>query len=381
MARDLRALIVERIHLGGPLTFAEFMDLALYHPELGYYARAAHQSGRAGDFFTSVDVGPAFGRLLARQFAEMWRLLDRPAQFDLVEGGASSGRLARDVLDAARHSDPDFYDAIRLTLVEKSPHARAAQLSTLNGHAPKLRSSREDVPDKVQGVIFANELLDAFPVRAVEMTRDGLSEVVVDVKDDRLFERLRPAPAELAASLEAVGARLKPGWKGEINLDAVAWTRNAARAIDRGFLVLIDYGHEAADLFSPSHAGGTRATFSSHVHREGGPGGANAPWLEEPGGCDITSHVDLTSIGRAALDAGMVELGRLDQTYFLLNLAMSDLDSASESAAGSEGLGDRLALKTLVLPGGLGSTHKVLIFGKGVDRPALLATSRPYRLT
>jgi SAM-dependent MidA family methyltransferase len=378
---DLRALIVERIHLGGPITFAEFMDLALYHPELGYYARATHQSGRAGDFFTSVDVGPSFGRLLARQCAEMWRLVDRPSAFDLVEAGASSGRLAKDVLDAAQHFDGDFYDAIRLRLVEKSPRARAAQQATLNGHTPKLASSGEDVPASVTGVIYANELLDAFPVHAVEMTGDGLSEVVVDADGDHLIERLRPAPQNLADYLAACGAHLRPGWKAEINLNAVQWTGEAARAIDRGFLLLIDYGHESSDLYAASHAGGTRAAFSQHVHREDAPGAASAPWLDDPGASDITSHVDLTSVARAAIDAGMIELGRLDQTYFLLNLAMPDLDATREAETPAAGLRHRLALKTLMLPGGLGSTHKVLIFGKDVERPDLIGTSRPYRLT
>ncbi len=127
----LRELIADRIRTGGPISFAEFMDISLYHPDLGYYARAAQKTGRAGDFFTSVDVGPIFGELLAKQFAEMWQILRlgpdprtgtgvRP-QFDLVEAGAGSGRLARDILDAAQKHQPDFYPAIRLSLVEQSP--------------------------------------------------------------------------------------------------------------------------------------------------------------------------------------------------------------------------------------------------------------------
>src|SRR5687767_14152753 len=139
----LRELIADRIRTSGAISFAEFMDISLYHPELGYYARAAQKTGRAGDFFTSVDVGPMFGELLAKQFAEMWRLLGsdprtgtgvRP-HFDLVEAGAGSGRLARDVLDAAQRLDPDFYSAIRLSLVEQSQAARAAQVETLGPHA------------------------------------------------------------------------------------------------------------------------------------------------------------------------------------------------------------------------------------------------------
>src|SRR5687768_4285309 len=143
----LRELIANRIRTSGAISFAEFMDISLYHPELGYYARAAQKTGRAGDFFTSVDVGPIFGELLAKQFAEMWRVLlgtqsqipnpqsaianSQSLKFDLVEAGAGSGRLARDILDSARTNDPEFYSAIRLSLVEQSPTARAAQIETL----------------------------------------------------------------------------------------------------------------------------------------------------------------------------------------------------------------------------------------------------------
>src|SRR5437762_337599 len=121
----LGELITGRIHANGPISFAEFMDISLYHPEFGYYARAAQRTGRAGDFFTSVDVGAVFGELLAKQFAEMWRLLSPEPSvlspepfFDLVEAGAGSGRLSRDVLDAVARDDPEFYAAIRLSLVE-----------------------------------------------------------------------------------------------------------------------------------------------------------------------------------------------------------------------------------------------------------------------
>ena len=216
----LRDVIVERIRTHGPITFAEYMDLALYHPELGYYARADRRSGRAGDFFTSVDVGPLFGTLLARQFAEMSRLSEAP-RFDLVEAGAGRGRLARDVLDAAARDDPDLYAVVRLTLVERSPDARAAQPSVLGPHVAKLAESTAELPADVQGVIFGNELLDALPCHSVVMSKAGLREVYVDVSGHRLVERLLdPSSREIAAYLERAGARLRPGWRAEVNLAA-----------------------------------------------------------------------------------------------------------------------------------------------------------------
>ncbi|MDE2905573.1 MAG: SAM-dependent methyltransferase, partial [Acidobacteriota bacterium] len=156
----LREVIRERIRTEGPLPFAAFAELALYHPELGYYARVDRRSGRAGDFFTSVDLGPAFGSLLASQLAEMWRILRSGSGdpgFDLVEAAAGNGRLARDVLDAAAADDPAFYQAIRLHLVEPSRAARDAQAATLGRHADKVASSGSRIPPAIRGAVFANE--------------------------------------------------------------------------------------------------------------------------------------------------------------------------------------------------------------------------------
>jgi SAM-dependent MidA family methyltransferase len=376
---DLRELIADRIRASGPISFAEFMELSLYHPELGYYARAAQQTGRAGDFFTSVDVGPLFGELLARQFAEMWRLLypedesEQPKAFSLVEAGAGNGRLARDVLDAVERNDPAFYAAIGLSLVEKSAVARAAQAETLDRHAPLLVHTSATLPANIDGVIFANELLDALPTHATVMTGQGLREVFVDLatprtssESVRFVERLeQPSKPEIAEYLARAGAEMRRGWRAEVNLAAEAWVEKAASALERGFLVIIDYGHEQADLYGVAHAGGTLASFARHSQPE--------DFLQRPGDVDITAHVDLTAITRAAERSGLDVVGRLDQTYFLLGLGAADIEGMS--------LPQRLALKTLMLPGGLGSTHKVLIFGKRVGKPALKGLSYRVRLT
>ena len=370
-------LIVQRIRERGPITVAEFMSIALYHPEHGYYARAARRTGRNGDFFTSVDVGPAFGAMLARQFAEMWQRLGAGPGFDLVEAGASNGQLARDVLDAARATDPDFYTAIRLHLVEASPSARAAQQEMLAAHAGKLARSGATLPDAVHGVIYANELLDALPVHSVVMTRQGLGEHYVDLEGDRLVERVGlPSTAALERYLDTANVTLEPGWRAEINLSALAWMARACSALHRGFLLLVDYGHPAEEIYSATHATGTLTTFTQHVADASGSGPA---WLEDPGARDITSHVDLTSVQRAAEELGCSTLGVLDQGYFLLALGLADeLATPASSVAATR---RRLALKTLILPGGLGSTHKVLVFGKDVEGPPLRGLSGPSRLT
>jgi SAM-dependent MidA family methyltransferase len=392
----LRELIADRIRTSGPISFAEFMEISLYHPELGYYARAAQKSGRAGDFFTSVDVGPIFGELLAKQFAEMWRVIQaqspipnpQSAGFDLVEGGAGSGRLARDVLDAAQRSDPDFYSAIRLSLVEQSAAARAAQIETLGPHAALLSHSASALPETVHGVIYANELLDALPTHAVVMTDAGLREVFVDLalstlraplgrteqgqgttgsgQAARFVERFEaPSTPRLAEYLSRAGVEMRVGWRAEVNLGAEDWTKRAAESLQRGFIVLIDYGHDERELYGASHSAGTLTSYKQHSQL--------ADFLQEPGEADMTAHVDISAVTRAAERSGLDVLARLDQTYFMLGLGITDLEGLA--------LHQRLAMKTLLLPGGLGSTHKVLIFGKGVGKPALKGCSYRVRLT
>lgn len=372
----LRDLIAARIEAGGPITAAEFIDLALYHPERGYYAVTPQRSGRGGDFYTSVDVGPLFGELVAAQLTEMWRLMDRPAAFDLVEAAAGNGRLARDVLDAALADDPDFHAAIRLHLVETSGPARAAQRDSLGPHAARLASSGPDLPSSIEGVILANELLDALPPHAVVMRPDGVRERRVSIGDGGFAEvEGPPSTPEISAYLERVGVTLEPGWRAEINLAAEQWVIDAARRLTRGFLIVIDYGHEAVDLYSAAHAAGTLTTYRAHTIDP-----APDAWLRDPGGRDITSHVDLTGVRLAAEREGLDTLAALDQTYFLLGLGAAELIGRSTGDPVAD-LRRRLALKTLLLPGGMGSTHKVLIFGRRVAGARLRVARSGGRLT
>ncbi|MGE5199612.1 MAG: class I SAM-dependent methyltransferase [Rhodospirillaceae bacterium] len=368
MGSDCRALVVERIRRRGPITVAEFMDLALYAPEVGYYARAAQRSGRTGDFFTSVDVGPVFGAVLAERFAAWWRSMGGaaagPRRFDLVEAAAGNGRLTRDILDAAAQRDPEFYGAVAAHLVERSARARATHPEVLASHGPRLASSGEALPDGIEGIIFANELLDALPVHLVEMGGSGLAEIYVDVESGRLVDRPGPpsSPA-LARYLADAGVSLDRGARAELNLAAVAWVADAAARLRRGFLVLIDYGYEAAELYSAARSRGTLATF--HRHRLAAPAGeasAGRAWLADPGGRDLTSHVDFTSVRRAAERAGLETVAITPQTRFLLE-ALEGSPLVGEFSA-PDRLADRLALKTLLMPGGLGSTHSVLVFAK-----------------
>ena len=379
MSTTLRSLIVQRIRDSGPLTVAEYMDLALYHPVLGYYSHTRRPTGRAGDFFTSVDVGPQFGALLAAQLNQMYRLLvvrGTPV-FELVEVGASNAQLARDILDTTEEIYPDLYAAIRLTLVETSKAARAAQRETLGHHQKRLSDQLEILPDQVCGVILTNELLDALPTHAVTMTLDGLRELFVGLSGDRLVqEASHPSTPELDRYIQRLDFPPLPGWRGEINLAAVNWIRSAARQLKQGFIIVIDYGRSAEELYSNRHDGGTLTTYYRHIGDATGtdPQQLGGPtWLNCPGEQDITSHVDLTSIQTAAQEEGLDELGLVDQTRFLLGLGALGLPCKSVDS--TETIKHRLALKTLLVPGSLGSTHKVLLLSKQMGQPQLLGCS------
>ena len=377
-------MIVQRIRAEGPLPFASYAEIALYHPKLGYYASQNQRSGRAGDFFTSIDLGTLFGELLASQFAEMWEFLKADVEyfssFDLVEVGAGNGRLTRDILNALATKHPEFYKVVRATLIERSPVARAEQSTMLGSHGSKIVATSEALSENVSGVIFANELLDAFPPHIIFMTNQGLREIYVDFdkKRNHLVERVGPLSS--AAVLEHINKqkiKLEPGWRAEINPEMVQWIRSTARKLTNGFLFLIDYGHEAGELYSAAHSSGTLTTY--YRQRVFNETLENTPaWLVEPGSRDITAHVDLTAVRQAAESEGLLTLGVLDQTYFLLGLGALDYVSSGDHISQIK---RRLALKSLLIPGGIGSTHKVLIFSAGIKPVRLAGCSYDIRTT
>lgn len=391
------ANLTRLVHARGRLTVAAFMDLALYHPRFGYYARAARRSGRAGDFFTSVDVGSVFGELLALQIVEM--AADFPV-FDLVEAGAGNGRLAAAIMAALASQASALHARTRLHLVDASPAARAAQPATLGSSAANLVSSSADLPASFSGVLVANELLDALPVHQAVWQSHTVCEVFVtsDGETLRVVED-QPSTPRIAEYVDALrridGVTLLDGQRIEVPLAACDWLRTAAARLTRGFLLIIDYGQTAGELFSPARVDGTLTTY--HRHIVSGPADRTSDgrpaWLQDAGERDITAHVDFSALQRVAAAAGLQSLGLVDQTYFLMGI----LEHAVASAGPPGGPGTpgeprhfeghtaadarrRLALKTLLLPGGLGSTMKVLVLAKDVG-PISLSGLRRGRLT
>jgi SAM-dependent MidA family methyltransferase len=368
----LAELLLERIRANGEITFASFMEAALYEPGLGYYTSAGRKVGAEGDFYTSMNVHGAFGRLIAMEICRFWELLASPAPFTVAEAGAGGGQLALDILDALAELNPTLYGALCYRLIEKEPSLKDAQAERLSAHAKRLAwSSPEELAAgalRFTGCVISNELFDAMPVHIVEMTEEGLKELYVGADEDGFRELLAPpSTPELAAYLQRFQVALMPGQRGEINLYAPAWIASAAQALQRGFVLTIDYGYLSEELYAPQRRSGTLLCY--HRHSTG----------EDPyvlvGEQDITTHINFSQLMEAGKDAGLATVWFGEQYRFLLGVGIVDELIRLEAQAKSEQerLKHRLALKKLMLPeGGMGDTFKVLIQAKGVENPQLL---------
>ena len=350
----LTDFIRETIRHRGPVSFAWFMEQALYHPQFGYYSSGQGQIGRRGDYFTNVSVGPLFGRLLAGQFAEMWQILGRPADFTIVEQGAHHGDFARDVLLAAREEAPECFSALRYCIIEPFPILEQRQAETLRDFGDKIAWERslEDLKPFC-GVHFSNELLDAMPVHLIERqahfaewqercvaeSGGGFIFVPKPIGDEKLRQHLARIPRPLAAPYES-----------EVNLAALDWVEDVERRLTRGFILAVDYGYAREQFYAPERTGGTLQCYAKH-RRGCSP-------LQNIGHTDITAHVDWTSIAERAEECGLTLAGFTDQHHFITGLLSQWTLQESE----------RRALQTLLHPELLGT--KFQFFALGKEAPA-----------
>lgn len=370
---QLVELLRQRIEAEGGIPFADYMSACLYHSEYGYYTGARERIGKGGDFFTSSSVHALFGRLVARQLVQMWELLGR-GPFTLVEQGAGEGHLALDVLDALVEESPEMYELLDYRLVEVSPDNRDRQKNRLGKHVTAGRISwcSEEGLSGLSGCVLSNELVDAFPLHLVEMTADGLREVFVVNTEEGFAEELRPlSDPAIAEHLEALGVKLAPGYRTEVNLEAPRWIRRVGKAIEKGFVMTIDYGYPAIELYASHRNAGTLMCFHRHT--------SNDNPYQHVGCQDITAHIDFTSLERAGRTAGLETLYFGEQYRFLMALgfvdALMELQARETDPQKAQAL--RMTLKNLILPdGGMGDTFKVLVQGKGVGRPQLLCQRR-----
>lgn len=342
----------------GPISFRDFMARALYDPHYGYYGSGRARVGRGGDFFTNVSVGPLFGRLLARQFAEMWQRLGEPADFTIAEQGANSGDFAADVLGGLRDLAPACFAATTVWLVEPVEKLRQAQGERLREFAPeKVRwaAVTADLPS-FQGVHFSNELLDAFPVHRVCWRGDRWVERCVDFREERfVFADAEITSGELLAHLARLPA-VPPGYETEVNLAIPPWLAEITTKLRAGFILAIDYGYPRAEYYRPERSSGTLSAYAAH-QREPDP-------LQRPGEIDLTAHVDFTTVAEAAAEQGLQLAGFTDQHHFMVGLSRLHFsDDCAMTAAGQQEL---RAFKTLMHPALMGQSFHAICLAKGV---------------
>ncbi len=401
----LRQKIEEEIRLRGPVSFSRYMELCLYDSEFGYYSRNAEQFGKAGDFYTSSDVHSLFGRLLARQFDEMWRMLGSPERIDVVELGPGRGLFAQDVLSWSEKKFPDFFRALRYVLVERSSALRARIESVLPqfldaGRAILKREYFADVEEaentsgakapnenegsiaalkrcatqnpsfsanqnpsfsanclaaKVPAIIFANEFFDALPVEILSVK----GSLRVDTRDGYFTETWAPASPEELEFIDRYSVHPELDERVEAALAAQQFMENIAAKLNRGFFVAIDYGYTREEQLAGRHRGTLKAIRRHSV---------SANPYEAPGEQDITADVNFTALAAAAEKHGMQTHTLVTQSKFLMGIGEANqfADAFEDCSLRQEHAKRALQLKHLVTPAGMGESFQVLVASKGV---------------
>jgi SAM-dependent MidA family methyltransferase len=390
---SLRQIIMQEIRDDGPLPFSRYMELCLYHPQLGYYSRNAEQFGKAGDFYTSSDVHAVFGRLLARQFEEIWRAMGSPAQIEILEMGPGRGLFAQDVLDWSEKKFSGFSQALHYSLSERSPALRLKLGETLakflesgrvsllppsdfveNG---KIEITRRDLTSKdgkgtsvvpktvpveralateTPLLIFANEFFDALPVEIV----GAQGALRVSTQDNRFIETWVPASAEELEFLDRQSVNPEPGERIEVPLLAHQYMSSLSASVRTGMIIAIDYGYTRREQLAGRHRG-TLMAYRQHS--------ATPDPYQAPGEQDLTAHANFTSLAAVAEDQGMQTLPLLTQSQFLMGIGEPNqfADVFEECHLPQERAKAALQLKHLVTPDGMGENFQVLVATKNVD--------------
>lgn len=357
---ELERTLIERINREGPITFRDFMQAALYDPELGYYNTSRLKIGAAGDYYTSSNVHPAFGAVLARAFIELW--VEYP--LTLVEIGAGTGQLAFDILSAIRDENPGVFENLTYIIVETSLHMIERQKERLESFGGRVRwcevQELERAP--IQGIAFSNEFVDAMPVHRIRRRDGGIEEQYVTVSSEPGEHgemRLRLVWGKLSSERlnnYAVGmdVTLTEEQVVEVNLEALRWLARMSRSISHGFLVTIDYGDTVQRLWSPDRKQGTLRCFHEH-HLIDSP-------LERIGEQDMTASVNFTALIDYGRDFGFQLVSLERQTAFLIRMGLIDrIASGHEPGQSLDGLKERLAVKNLFVPGCISDSFRVLV--------------------
>jgi SAM-dependent MidA family methyltransferase len=345
---------------GGHISFAKFMELALYAPGLGYYSAGSHKLGAMGDFSTAPEITPLFAEALANQCQQ---ILIQMQLTDIIEFGAGSGKLAGDLLLALEKANclPQHY-----FILEVSGDLRSRQAEHIQTHCPHL-SARvqwlDHLPEHFSGMMIANEVLDAMPTHVFQIQESGISEQCVSFANDTFqWHTTDPASPELAEKISYLRDtfHLPVNFKSEINLVAQAWIKSLGHCLDKGVILLIDYGYGEKERYQPRRSTGSLMCYYQH-HKHDNP-------FELIGLQDITSHVDFTSIAQAAVDNSLSVAGYTTQAAFLLSCGILDL-AEQKQLSEIDSYQQSQALKLLTLPSEMGETVKVMALSKQLDQP------------
>jgi SAM-dependent MidA family methyltransferase len=342
----------------GPITFKDFMEMALYHEKYGYYSRSYIPIGKKGDFITSPHTHCLYGALHARQIEEFWNILDCKA-FTVVEMGAGAGYLAKDILSYL--SNRKIFDSINYIIIEHKSKTTAYQQEILKPFINKVSwVNRLSDLDSMKGCIISNELLDAFPVHLIQKEASDFKEIYLDFnEEDNLTEVLgNLSNPQLAEYVKALPSDLSEGYRTEANLAIRTWILELASIISKGFVVTIDYGHTRKEYFYPARNRGTLLAYMNHR--------VNEELYERPGEQDLTAHVNFSDLHRWGKEVGFSTLGYVPQWAFLGGLDFEETFRELSGGKFDPFSPELAAVKMLLLPQGMGESHKVLVQGKDV---------------
>jgi SAM-dependent MidA family methyltransferase len=362
---ELSEIIKRRIASEGPVSFHDFMEMALYYPVLGYYNNTEDQIGQNGDFYTSSSLTSVFGVMIGKQLEEMWRLTGE-AEFTIVEYGAGTGMLCHDILDFLQHHSP-LYDHLHYAIIEKSTSMREREKKHLNEKVGWYGAIRE--LGDINGCILSNELIDNFAVYQVVMENE-LMEVFVDDQDG-FVELLRPARQSLKDYLVEFNIGLPKGFRTEINLEARDWIAAAAAALRKGFMLTIDYGYSTDQYYHKSRSQGTLLCY--HQHR------INDQPYQHIGKQDITTHVNFSALCRWGHQNGLSCCGLTSQAQFLLSLGFQEhlrKNCTAEENVLQLAMAQVRLTHTLLVD--MGTKFKVLIQQKGLKELPVLSGLKAY---
>ncbi|MBI2487352.1 MAG: SAM-dependent methyltransferase [Deltaproteobacteria bacterium] len=358
---ELTQTIKSLIHKSGHITFAKFMELALYHPNYGYYASGKAKIGKEGDYYTSSSVHPAFGEVLGRFICRAWELV-AVSDFTVIEMGAGKGFLSLDILDSIKRNNPTLYDRLSYLIIELSPQLREEGKATLREHLSKIKwvDFLTDLKlESISGVFISNELVDSLPFHRAKLKNRKLQEIFVGLRDEDFVEFIgEPSSLELKEYFKGYDLEFEDEQEVEINLKAREWLSDISSVLSKGLVLTVDYGFLTPELYSSIRMKGTFRCFHKHTLNEN-------PYLNI-GEQDITAHVNFSDLIRTGDSLGLSTIKYITQGQFLVDWGILDIiERYSSSDISSEK--SRLAIKNLFLPELMGERFKVLIQSKNLE--------------